>query len=112
LAEIAKRLGRKALTDVAAAAKPDTLLRWYRELIAKKFDGSRFRKSVGRPPVDEEIEHLVVRMERENPSWGYDREDQCGRDYAASRPGVDGTDGTQRHNGGDRVSGLMQIPAA
>ena len=73
LAEIAHRLGRKALADVAAVAKPDTLLRWYRELIAKKFDGSKFRKSVGRPPVDEEIERLVVRMARENPSWGYDR---------------------------------------
>jgi putative transposase len=46
LAEIAHRLGRKALAEVAAAAKPDTLLRWYRELIAKKFDGSKFRKSV------------------------------------------------------------------
>jgi len=72
LAEIAHRLGRKALADVASAAKPDTLFRWYRKLIAKKFDGSRFRKSVGRPPLDAEIEHLVVRMARENPSWGYD----------------------------------------
>jgi hypothetical protein len=52
---------------VAAAAKPDTLLAWYRKLIAKKFDGSKFRKSVGRPPVDEEIERLVVRMAREHP---------------------------------------------
>jgi len=73
LAEIAKRLGRKALADVAAAAKPDTLLRWYRELIGKKFDGSRFRKSVGRPLVNKEVERLVVRMARENRSWGYDR---------------------------------------
>jgi len=73
LAEIAHRLGRKALADVAAAARPDTLLRWYRELIARKFDGSRFRKSLGRPRVDEEIERLVVRMARENPSWGFDR---------------------------------------
>jgi putative transposase len=73
LAEIAKRLGRKALADIATAAKPDTLLRWYGELIAKKFDGSRFRKSVGRPAVDEEIEPLVVRMAKENPTWGYDR---------------------------------------
>jgi len=48
-------------------------LRWYRELIAKKFDGSRFRKSVGRPPVDDEIERMILRMARENPSWGYDR---------------------------------------
>ncbi|HEY5028030.1 MAG TPA: hypothetical protein VIK39_06445 [Candidatus Angelobacter sp.] len=73
LAEIAHRLGRKALAEVAAAAKPDTLLRWYRELIAKKFDGSKFRKSVGHPPVEKEIERLVVRMARESPSWGYNR---------------------------------------
>ena len=73
LAAIAHRLGRKALADVAAAAKPDTLLGWYRKLIAKKFDGSKFRKSLGRPPVDEESERLVVRMARENLSWGYDR---------------------------------------
>jgi len=52
LAEIAHRLGRKALADVASAAKPDTLFRWYRELIAKKFDGSKFRKSLGRPLLD------------------------------------------------------------
>ena len=38
LAEIAKRLGRKALKDVACAAKPDTILAWYRRLVAQKFD--------------------------------------------------------------------------
>ena len=43
LAEIGKRLGRKALKDVACSAKPDTILAWYRRLIAKKFDGSKFR---------------------------------------------------------------------
>jgi len=73
LAEIAHRLGRRALADVAASAKPDTLYRWYRELIAKKFDGSKCRKACGRPRVDEEIEGLVVRIAKENPSWGYDR---------------------------------------
>src|SRR5258708_5478393 len=73
LAEIAHRLGRKALEDVAATAKPDTILGWYRKLIANKFDGSRFRRSVGRPKVDQETERLVVQMARENPSWGYDR---------------------------------------
>ncbi len=40
LAEVAHRLGRKALEDVANAAKPDTILGWYRKLIARKFDGS------------------------------------------------------------------------
>jgi len=73
LAEIAHRLGRKALEEVAGAAQPDTILGWYRRLIANKFDGSRFRKRVGRPKVAEEIERLVVRMANENPSWGYDR---------------------------------------
>ena len=56
-----------------AGAQPDTILGWYRRLIANKFDGSRFRKRVGRPRIAEEIERLVVRMANENPSWGYDR---------------------------------------
>src|SRR5664279_3533325 len=73
LAEIAHRLGRKALEEVAAAAKPDTILGWYGKLIANKFDGSRFRHSAGRPRVDEETEGLVVQMAKENPTWGYDR---------------------------------------
>jgi putative transposase len=73
LAEIAHRLGRKALKELVAVAKPDTLLAWYRKLIAKKFDGSKFHKSWGRPRVDEETERLVVRMAKENPGWGYDR---------------------------------------
>ena len=68
LAEIAHRLGRMALEDVAATAKPNTILGWYRKLIANKFNGSRFRKRVGRPRVAEEIERLVVRMANENPS--------------------------------------------
>src|ERR1035438_7010983 len=52
LAEIAHRLGRKALEEVASAAMLDTILGWYRKLIANKFDGSRFRRSPGRPRVD------------------------------------------------------------
>ena len=49
LAEIAKRLGRKALADIAGVAKPDTLLAWYRKLVAQKFNGSKRRGSLGRP---------------------------------------------------------------
>jgi hypothetical protein len=41
LAEIGKRLGRKTLDRVACVAKPDTILAWYRKLIAQKFDGSK-----------------------------------------------------------------------
>jgi putative transposase len=47
LAEIGKRLGRKHLADVACVAKPDTILAWYRRLIARKFDGSQRRSSYG-----------------------------------------------------------------
>ena len=51
LSEIAHRLGRIALEHLATIAKPDTLLAWYRKLIANKFGGSKFRKSRGRPRV-------------------------------------------------------------
>src|SRR2546430_8452151 len=66
LAEIAKRLGRKALREIARVAKPDTILAWYRRLVAQKFDGSRHRAHPGRPRVSPEVETLVVRFAREN----------------------------------------------
>lgn len=73
LGEIAKRLGRRALRDIARVARPDTILGWYRRLVAQKFDGSRHRSYPGRPRVSAELEALVVRFARENRSWGYDR---------------------------------------
>jgi hypothetical protein len=73
LAEIGKRLGREALAEVAVVAKPETILAWYRRLIAQKFDGSKHRCYPGRPPVGEDVVQLIVRMARENAGWGYDR---------------------------------------
>jgi len=73
LAEIGKRLGRSALQQVACVAKPDTILAWYRRLVAGKFDGSKFRTSRGRPRIAPEVEALIVRFARENSGWGYDR---------------------------------------
>ena len=73
LAEIGKRLGRTALEHVACVAKPDTILAWYRRLIARKFDGSKFRTSPGRPRIASAVEALIVRFARENSGWGYDR---------------------------------------
>jgi putative transposase len=64
LAEIGKRLGRKALAQVACVAKPDTILAWYRKLIAKKFDGSKHRSYPGRPPIEPKLEELIVKMAR------------------------------------------------
>ena len=73
LAEIAHRLGRKALEDVANVVKPDTIRGWYRKLIARKFDGSESRRYPGRPRIEPELEQLVVRIAKENIDWGYDR---------------------------------------
>ena len=73
LAEIGKRLGRHLLAEVACVAKPETILGWYRRVIARKFDGSKHRSYPGRPRVDLEVEALIVRMARENGTWGYDR---------------------------------------
>src|SRR5260370_6306475 len=71
LAGIAKRLGRKALQEVACIAKPDTILAWYRKLVAQKFDGSKKRRLAGRPRVETAIEELVVKLARVNCGWGY-----------------------------------------
>jgi hypothetical protein len=73
LAEIGKRLGRKCLAEVACVAKPETILAWYRRLIAHKFDGSKHRSFLGRPRVGPELEALILRMARENQRWGYNR---------------------------------------
>ncbi|MSO20554.1 MAG: helix-turn-helix domain-containing protein [Acidobacteria bacterium] len=73
LAEIAKRLGRKAIAQIACVAKPDTILAWYRKLVAKKFDGSKQRAALGRPRIGRELEDLVVQLAQSNSGWGYDR---------------------------------------
>ena len=73
LAEIGQKLGKKALEEVATIVKPDTILAWHRKLVAQKFDGSKHRKAPGRPVINQEVEALVVRMAKENRSWGYDR---------------------------------------
>ena len=74
LAVKGKVLGRKVLEEIGTLFTPDTILRWHRELVARKWDYSgRREKKPGRPPTDESIQQLVVQMARENPSWGYDR---------------------------------------
>jgi putative transposase len=73
LAEIGHRLGRKVLAEVANVARPDTILAWYRKLVVRKSDGSKARRSLGRPRIKREVEQLIVRMAQENRDWGYDR---------------------------------------
>ena len=72
LAAKAKLIGRKGLFNIRPLITPDTLLRWYRTLIANKYDGTITRRP-GRPKTAAELEQLIVRIARENSSWGYTR---------------------------------------
>ncbi|MFT4550573.1 MAG: hypothetical protein ACI9MB_004551, partial [Verrucomicrobiales bacterium] len=74
LAVKAKALGRRALMALTTIVTPDTILRWHRRLVAAKWDYSeRRKKAPGRPPIPDAVVEFVLRMARENPSWGYDR---------------------------------------
>jgi transposase InsO family protein len=70
LAARAFRVGRAALRDIARIATPDTLLRWHRQLIARKWT---YAKGAGRRGTLVEIRQLIVRMATDNPTWGYMR---------------------------------------
>jgi putative transposase len=73
LAAIGQTLGKHALLAVATIVKPDTILAWHRKRVAQKGDGSTHRKAPGCPRIDHALEAFVVRMARENRSWGSDR---------------------------------------
>jgi putative transposase len=66
LARRAKELGRRQLRETSPIVTPDTLPRWYRELVAQKYDGSA-RRGPGRPRIAGEIQHLILEMASDNP---------------------------------------------
>jgi hypothetical protein len=72
LARRAHALGRKVLNELETVVTPDTLLRWYRHLVAFKWNHSH-RRRPGRPRVMKTIADLTLRMALENRSWGYTR---------------------------------------
>jgi len=74
LAVKGKILGRKVLAEISTIFTPDTILRWHRELITKKWDYSdRRQRKPGRPAISEEIAKLIVQIAKENTNWGYNR---------------------------------------
>jgi transposase InsO family protein len=73
LAALAFPLGCKRLKATATLATPDTLMRWYKRLVADNFAGNQKRNKPGRRRVPDEVEQHVVRMANENPTWGYRR---------------------------------------
>ena len=52
----------------AFVASPQTLLRWQRELVRRKW--TYRRRPSGRPPLDAALRELILRLARENPRWG------------------------------------------
>jgi hypothetical protein len=62
--------GRKTLDRFASLETPNTLLAWHRWLVAQKYDGSTVRKT-GRPPTACEIKRFILKLARENRTWGY-----------------------------------------
>jgi putative transposase len=72
LAVKGQAIGRKALFELTTIVTPDTILRWHRQLVARKFDSSDKRKP-GRPRIRQEIVDAIVRFARANSTWGYDR---------------------------------------
>jgi hypothetical protein len=72
LARRAYALGRRTLSELDTLVTPDTLMRWYRTLVAQKWTYTH-RRSPGRPRAMQVIVQLIVRMALENRSWGYTR---------------------------------------
>src|SRR5262249_1300037 len=68
LAPKGRRLGRRLLRQVATIVTPDTILRWHRQLIARKWTFTPQRP--GRPGIMKAISSLIVRMAADNPGWG------------------------------------------
>jgi transposase InsO family protein len=67
------RLPRDVLRSMQLLMRPDTLLRWHRDLVARRHAAASRPKRPGRPRIVRSVRALVLRLVRENPSWGYRR---------------------------------------
>ena len=73
LAALLHRLPRDVLHRVRLLVRPDTVLRWHRNLVARRHAAAYRPKRPGRPRTVRSVRILVLRLVRENPSWGYRR---------------------------------------
>lgn len=73
LAALLHHLPKDALRHVRLLVRPDTILRWHRDLAARRHASRSRPHRGGRPRTVRSIRVLVLRLVRENPSWGYRR---------------------------------------
>jgi putative transposase len=73
LAALLHRLPTQVLRQLRLLVRPDTVLRWHRDLIARQHATRSRPKTPGRPRTLRSIRMLVLRLARENPAWGYRR---------------------------------------
>jgi transposase len=73
LAALPHRLPKDVLRGLRLLVRPDTVLRWHRDLIIRRHAAASRPKRPGRPRTLRSIRVLVLRLARENPSWGYRR---------------------------------------
>src|SRR5437762_2332991 len=73
LAALLYRLPRDLLRRIRLLVRPETVLRWHRDLITRRHAMISRPKRAGRPPTVRSIRTLVLRLARENNSWGYRR---------------------------------------
>ncbi|MER6000776.1 integrase core domain-containing protein [Nonomuraea angiospora] len=73
LAALLTSLPREVLRRLRFLVRPDTVLRWHRDLMKRRYARTCRPKQRGRPPTVRSIRALVLRLVRENPGWGYRR---------------------------------------
>src|SRR3954469_12732150 len=73
LAALLHRLRPETLRRMRLLVRPDTMLRWHRDLIGRRHAARSRPKRPGRPPTTGSIRVLVLRLVRENRGWGYRR---------------------------------------
>jgi putative transposase len=87
LAALLHRLPRDALGWFRLLVRPETVLRWHRDLLARHHAARSRPRRPGRPRTVRSIRQLVLRLARENPSWEYRRYAER-RIMPSSRPGI------------------------
>src|SRR5271165_6605403 len=73
LAALPRRLPREVLERLHLVVRPDTVLRWHRDVVARRHARRSRLRHPGRPRTVRSVRILVLRLVRENPGWGYRR---------------------------------------